>query len=53
MMKCFRCDGRGGYEQLTRVNEDDTAWDICPMCNGTGKDTREWDNKKDDYKDEK
>jgi DnaJ-class molecular chaperone len=33
---CFRCNGKGGYEQLTGFSEDDTAWDLCPECNGSG-----------------
>jgi DnaJ-class molecular chaperone len=33
---CFRCGGKGGYEQLTGFSEDDTAWDLCPECNGSG-----------------
>lgn len=37
MAKCWRCDGKGGYEQWTQFSEDDTAWDLCPECNGSGK----------------
>jgi DnaJ-class molecular chaperone len=36
-IKCFRCNGKGGYEQMTGFSEDDTAWDLCPECNGTGE----------------
>lgn len=34
--KCPRCKGKGGFQQLTGVNEDDVAWDLCPECGGTG-----------------
>jgi DnaJ-class molecular chaperone len=35
-IKCSRCGGKGGYEQLTGFSEDDTAWDLCPDCDGSG-----------------
>lgn len=38
-MKCYLCNGKGGYEQLDRDGTDSTSWDICPCCNGTGEET--------------
>ncbi|MFP5109612.1 hypothetical protein ACSU6B_23080 [Neobacillus sp. C211] len=35
-MKCARCNGKGGYRQLTGFSEDDVAWDLCPECDGKG-----------------
>jgi hypothetical protein len=35
---CTKCKGKGGYEQLTGVNEDDTRWEICPECDGYKRD---------------
>jgi DnaJ-class molecular chaperone len=39
MNLCFRCRGKGGYEQLTGFSEDDTSWDLCEECNGSGIET--------------
>jgi DnaJ-class molecular chaperone len=39
-MKCFRCNGKGEIKQITSYfpdEEPDTNWDICPNCEGTGK----------------
>jgi DnaJ-class molecular chaperone len=35
--KCSRCNGKGGYEQPDFGDPDNTHWDICPVCDGTGK----------------
>jgi DnaJ-class molecular chaperone len=44
-MKCSRCNGKGGFKQLTGFSEDDIAWDFCPQCNGTGKMSKEEEEK--------
>jgi hypothetical protein len=39
-MKCYRCDGKGGYEQATYYSpydEPDVSWDLCPVCDGKGE----------------
>jgi DnaJ-class molecular chaperone len=35
--KCGRCNGKGGYEQPDFGDPENTHWDICPVCDGTGK----------------
>lgn len=39
-MKCYRCNGKGGMQQVTGRfpdGEPDVNWDVCPECDGKGK----------------
>ena len=43
-MKCTKCNGKGGFQQVIsyfRDGEPDVAWDLCPSCLGTGKESEE------------
>ena len=40
MTKCYRCNGKGGFQQVTSYfpdGEPDVNWDVCPECDGKGK----------------
>ncbi|WP_306010491.1 hypothetical protein [Bacillus sp. MMSF_3328] len=40
MSKCYRCNGKGGMQQVTGYfpdGEPDVNWDVCPECDGKGK----------------